>query len=128
MKNEAKVNEATDKAERDRITKLNEADSLIFQTEKQMKEYGDKVPADKKGPIESALTVLKEAHKAQDIPAIEGAMAKLNEAWTAASQDIYNAMNQSGAAQQGPDGEPQGNGQANASNETVTDAEFEEVK
>ena len=67
MKNEAKANEATDKAEREKVEKVNQADSLIFQTEKQLKEYGDKIPADKKGPIESALNKLKEAHKTQDI-------------------------------------------------------------
>ena len=126
MKNEAKANESIDKAERDRITKLNEADSLIFQTEKQLKEYGDKVPADKKGPIESALAALKDAHKSQDITAIETAMAKLNEAWTAASQDIYNAMNQNGGAQPGPDAQP--NPEQGQKEEAVTDAEFEEVK
>ena len=126
MKNEAKANEAADKAERDRITKINEADSLIFQTEKQMKEYGDKIPADKKAPIESALASLKEAHKSQDLAAIESAMAKMNEAWTAASQDIYNAMNSQGGGTQ----QPGANGAQAGSNtgETVTDAEFEEVK
>ncbi|MES2647792.1 MAG: molecular chaperone DnaK [Bacteroidota bacterium] len=133
MRNEAKVNEAADKAERDRITKLNEADSLIFQTEKQLKDYGDKVPADKKGPIETALTGLKEAHKLQDVVAIDAAMAKLNEAWTAASQDIYNAMNQPGADGQGAGQQPgdnanAGGGQNAGTGETVTDAEFEEVK
>jgi len=131
MRNEAKVNEASDKAERDRITKLNEADSLIFQTEKQLKDYGDKVPADKKGPIETALAGLKEAHKTQDVAAIDAAMAKLNEAWTAASQDIYNAMNQNGgdANAQQPGATPNaGAGQSAGTGETVTDAEFEEVK
>jgi molecular chaperone DnaK len=126
MKNEAKANEETDKAERERIEKINQADSLIFQTEKQLKEYGDKVPADKKAPIEAALTELKEAHKSQDIARIDAAMAKMNEAWTAASQEIYNAMNQQGGAQPGADaGAQQSGGQ---SGETVTDAEFEEVK
>jgi molecular chaperone DnaK len=132
MKNEAKANEEADKAEREKIEKINGADSLIFSTEKQLKEYGDKVPADKKAPIEAALTELKEAHKVQDIARIDAAMAKLNEAWTAASQDIYNAMNQQGGAQPGanPGAQAGGNG-ANgnaASGETVTDAEFEEVK
>ncbi len=127
MKNEAKANEAADKAERDRIEKINSADSLIFQTEKQLKDYGDKVPADKKAPIESALAELKDAHKSQDVARIDAAMTKLNEAWTAASQDLYNAMNQNGGAQPGPDagaGAQQGAG----TGETVTDAEFEEVK
>ncbi|CAN5428253.1 molecular chaperone DnaK [soil metagenome] len=129
MRNEAKVNEASDKAERDRITKLNEADSLIFQTEKQLKDYGDKVPADKKGPIETALAGLKEAHKTQDIAAIDAAMTKLNEAWTAASSEIYNAMNQNGdGAGQQPGGNPNAGSENSGTGETVTDAEFEEVK
>jgi len=132
MKNEAKANEDTDKAERERIEKINQADSLIFQTEKQMKEYGDKVPADKKAPIESALEELKEAHKSQDITRIDAAMAKLNEAWTAASSEMYNAMNQQeGGAQPGAEAGAQqqpGEGAGQQSGETVTDAEFEEVK
>ena len=130
MKNEAKANEETDKAERERVEKINGADSLIFQTEKQLKEYGDKVPAEKKEIIETALTELKDAHKSQDLARIEVAMTKLNEAWTAASQDMYNAMNQDGGAQQpGPDsGANAGAQQGAGSGETVTDAEFEEVK
>ena len=128
MKNEAKANEETDRAERERITKLNEADSLIFQTEKQLKDYGDKVPQDKKAPIETALTALKEAHKLQDIAAIDAATAKLNEAWTAASQEIYNAMNQNGEGQPGAQASGDAPGSQNSNNETVTDAEFEEVK
>ena len=130
MKNEAKANEATDKAEREKIEKINGADSLIFQTEKQMKDYGDKIPADKKAPIESALADLKEAHKSQDIARIDAATAKLNEAWTAASQDMYNAMNQNGGEQPGA-GQNAGTGAQGAGSgtgETVTDAEFEEVK
>jgi molecular chaperone DnaK len=130
MKNEAKANEETDKAERERIDKINQADSLIFQTEKQLKEYGDKVPADKKAPIDSALEELKEAHKSQDITRIDAAMAKLNEAWTAASAELYSAMNQQGGAQPGAEAgaqQPDG-GAGQQSGETVTDAEFEEVK
>lgn len=128
MKNEAKVNEAADKAEREKIEKINGADSLIFSTEKQLKEYGDKVPADKKAPIETALAELKEAHKAQDFARIDAATAKLNEAWTAASQDIYNAMNQQGGAQPGANPGAQQQGGNAGTGETVTDAEFEEVK
>ncbi len=130
MKNEAKANESTDKVERERIEKINQADSLIFQTEKQLKEYGDKVPEDKKAPIEAALTELKEAHKTQDLTQIEAAMTKLNEAWTAASQDMYNAMNQNGEGQQpGTEGAADNaGGQQGNTGETVTDAEFEEVK
>jgi len=130
MRNEAKANEATDKAERERIEKINGADSLIFTTEKQLKDYGDKIPADKKAPIESALTELKEAHKSQDITSIDGAMAKLNEAWTAASQEMYNAMNQDGGAQPGAGTNPGASAdeQGAGTGETVTDVEFEEVK
>ena len=102
MKDEAKANEATDKAEREKVDKLNAADSLVFQTEKQLKEYGDKIPADKKTTIETAVGKLKEAHKVQDIPAIDTAMAELNAAWTAASQDMYNST------QPGADGQPAG--------------------
>lgn len=120
MKAEAKANEATDKAEKERVETLNTADGLIFQTEKQLKEFGDKVPADKKAPIEAALTKLKEAHKQQDLAAVEAGTKELNEAWMAASQDMYNATNQAGAAQPGQGGGTPG--------ENVTDAEFEEVK
>ncbi|MCA0381788.1 MAG: molecular chaperone DnaK [Bacteroidetes bacterium] len=126
MKNEAKANEESDKAERERIEKINQADSLIFQTEKQLKEYGDKVPADKKAPIEAALAELKEAHKSQDLARIEAGTAKLNEAWTAASQEIYNAMNQQGGAEQ--PGADAGAQQGSAKSDTVEDAQFEEVK
>src|SRR6187455_1258425 len=107
MKNDAKMNEASDKAEKERIEKLNTADSLVFQTEKQLKEYGDKIPADKKGAIETAVNKLKEAHKAQDLAAIELASTELNNAWTAASQDIYNAQQQGAGAQSaGASGQP----------------------
>jgi molecular chaperone DnaK len=133
MKNEARANEATDKAEREKVEKLNSADSLVFSTEKQLKEYGDKIPADKKAVIEAAANKLKEAHKAQDISAIDAAMAELNTAWTAASQDIYNAGGQQGGAQpnEGDGGGPQQNGNANANagaGDNVTDVPYEEVK
>src|SRR4030095_2919843 len=126
MKNDAKMNEASDKAEKEKIEKLNMADSLVFQTEKQLKEYGEKIPADKKTAIETAVNKLKEAHKAQDIAAIDASMTELNNAWTAASQDIYNAQQQqAGGAQQpgadaGAGGQQQqpggGNGNGNAEN------------
>jgi molecular chaperone DnaK len=126
MKAEAKANEATDKAERERVDKLNAADGLIFQTEKQLKEFGDKVPADKKGAIETALSNLKEAHKSQNLDAVDAGTKALNDAWMAASSEMYNATNQTGApgAQQGEGGSAKGE----ASGENVTDAEFEEVK
>ena len=135
MKNDAKMNEASDKAEKERIEKLNTADSLVFQTEKQLKEYGDKIPADKKTAIEAAVTKLKEAHKAQDLAAIELASTELNNAWTAASQDIYNAQQQGAGAQSaGASGQPgadAGAGQQQSGNgnaENVQDVPFEEVK
>ncbi len=125
MKAEAKANEASDKIEKERVEKLNEADSLIFQTEKQLKEFGDKIPADKKAPIESALETLKVAHQAQDITQVNAALEAMNAAWTAASEDIYKAQQEGGAAA-GPDAGAQSGAQA--SNDTVEDAQFEEVK
>jgi molecular chaperone DnaK len=131
MKNEAKANEAADKAEREKVDKMNQADSLIFQTEKQLKEFGDKVSADKKAPIESALQKLKEAHKNQNIADVDSATAELNTAWTAASEEMYKATQ--GEAQ-GGNGQPnagpgqQENAESSAGGENVTDAEFEEVK
>ena len=127
MKAEAKANEASDKEARERVEKINAADSLIFQTEKQFKEFGDKVPADKKAPIESALEKLKEAHKNQDIPAIDKAMEELNTAWTAASEELYKAQAAAGGGQPQDGGHHEG-GHQGAGEETVTDAEFEEVK
>ena len=92
MKEEAQANAEADKKEKERIDKLNQADSMIFQTEKQLKDLGDKLPADKKAPIETALNKLKEAHKAQDIAGIDAAMAELNSVFQAASQEMYNAQ------------------------------------
>ena len=129
MKAEAKANEESDKAAKDKIEKINQADSLIFQTEKQIKEYGDKIPADKKAPIEAALQKLKDAHKSQDIPQIDAAMAEMNTAWTAASEELYKASQQGDAA--GAQQQPGGDGQPHtesATGDNVTDAEFEEVK
>ena len=134
MKNEAKENEVSDKEAKEKIEKINQADSLIFQTEKQIKEYGDKIPADKKEPIESALTKLKEAHKSQDITAIDSAVAEMNTAWTAASEEMYKATQGAGAEGGAPNGDGQqqqgGNGEQAQQQgaENVTDAEFEEVK
>jgi len=129
MKAEAKANEASDKLARERVEKLNQADSLIFQTEKQFKEFGDKIPADKKGAIETALEKLKEAHKNQDLAAVDTAMAEMNTAWTAASEDIYKAQAAAGNAGADASGAgPAGTDNAQKGSETVTDAEFEEVK
>jgi molecular chaperone DnaK len=127
MKNEAKANETSDKAEREKVDKINQADSLIFQTEKQLKEYGEKIPAEKKAPIEAALEKLKEAHKTQDVTQIDAASAEMNAAWATASEDMYKDTQAGGeqpAGEQTAGAQPQG---ADAS-ENVTDAEFEEVK
>ena len=129
MKAEAKANEASDKIEKERVEKLNEADSLIFQTEKQLKEFGDKIPADKKAPIETALETLKVAHQAQDITQVEAALAAMNTAWTAASEDIYKAQAAgAGGPEAGAPGADGGQANGGASNDTVEDAQFEEVK
>ncbi len=125
MKNEAKANEESDKKLRDEVEKLNQADALIFQTEKQLKEYGDKIPADKKGAIETAAAQLKTAHETRDIAGIEAGMQQLEAAWTAASEDMYKATQDGGNA--GAPNEAAGN--ANAGNDGgFTDAEYEEVK
>ena len=130
MKEEAQANAEADKKEKERIDKLNQADSMIFQTEKQLKDLGDKLPADKKTPIETALNKLKEAHKAQDIAGIDAAMAELNSVFQAASQEMYNAQNAQGGAQPGPDFGQQAGGNAgnNKQDSGVTDVDFEEVK
>ena len=134
MRDEAKANEAKDKEERERVDKVNAADSMIFSTEKQLKEYGDKIPADKKSAIEAALGKLKDAHKAQDIAGIDAATAELNSAWQAASQDIYSAQQNAGSAQANPGaGAGAASGSANAGagqngTDNVTDVDFEEVK
>jgi molecular chaperone DnaK len=126
MKKEAKDNEEADKQAREKIDKLNTADSLIFQSEKQLKEFGDKLPADKKEPIEKALEALKEAHKSQDLDAIDKATAELNTVWQAASEELYKA------GQQPQDGEPTAEGeqpqQDPKDDQEVTDVDFEEVK
>ena len=129
MKEEAAANAAADAKEKERIDKINQADSMIFQVEKSLKDLGDKIPADKKSQIESALTKLKEAHKNQDIDAIDATMKELETAFHAASQDIYNAQQQAGAQQQGPQpGANQGAQQGGNNNgDNVTDVPFEEV-
>jgi molecular chaperone DnaK len=108
---------------------MNQADSLIFQTEKQLKEYGEKIPADKKAPIEEALTELKKAHEAQDIAGIDAAMEKLNTVFQAASQDIYAAQQADGGAPDGSEGEPGAGAEASKeSGAEAEDVEFEEVE
>jgi molecular chaperone DnaK len=129
MKDEAAANAETDKRAKEEIDKLNGADALIFSTEKQLKEYGDKIPADKKGPIEKALLDLKEAHKNKNLAGIDKYMAELNAAWQVASQEMYQAAQQ----QEGPQpGSQQGggdnSGNSSSKSDEVTDVDFEEVK
>ncbi|MEY2830395.1 MAG: molecular chaperone DnaK [Bacteroidota bacterium] len=126
MKAEAKANEEADRKEKERVEKLNEADSNIFQTEKQLKEYGEKLSADKKAAIEAALEGLKTAHTAQDIAAIETNLKTLNDAWMAASEELYKAMNDQQAAGAQPNAE--GNPSAENKSDNVEDVAFEEVK
>jgi molecular chaperone DnaK len=114
------------------VDKINSADSMIFTTEKQLKEFGDKIPSDKKSSIESALAKLKEAHKSQDLDSIDRALAELNTVWQSASEEMYKnaqaSSGQPGPGPQGGQGEP-GPGAGNKSgNDEVTDVDFEEVK
>ena len=125
MRNEAKANEASDKAEKDKVEKLNQADSLIFQTERQLKEYGDKLSEGNKTALASALEALKTAHSSQDVAAIDAAMETLNTAWQAASGEMYNASNAGG---QGAPGAEPNSGDTSNEQEPVTDVNFEEVK
>jgi molecular chaperone DnaK len=129
MRAEAAQHADEDKKARERVDKLNTADSMVFQTEKQLKEYGDKIPADKKAAIESALNQLRDAHKSEDLDGIDRAMESLNSAWQAASQDMYQA---SAGGPEGPAGDGQGatggSASGSKSSEDVTDVEFEEVK
>ena len=128
MKAEAEANAEADKKEKERIDKINQADSMIFQTEKQLKDLGDKFPADKKAAIETALNKLKEAHKAQDIAAIDSAMAELNNALQSAAQDLYNAQGQQQAGASNAGNAQAGGNASNKGDGGVTDVDFEEVK
>ncbi|MBM6758569.1 molecular chaperone DnaK [Bacteroides mediterraneensis] len=130
MKAEAEANAEADKKEKERIDKLNQADSLIFTTENQLKDLGDKIPADKKAPIEAALQKLKDAHKAQDLAGIDAASAELQTAFQAASAEMYAQTGAQGGAQAGPNAGQANNGQSSNSknNDNVQDADFEEVK
>ena len=129
MKAEAEANAEADKKERERVDKLNQADSMIFQTENQLKELGDKIPADKKAPIEAALNKLKEAHKSQDLAAVEAATVELNNAWQAASAQMYQQGAQPGAEQPGAQAGPQpGANSSDNKKDDIQDADFEEVK
>ena len=130
MKDEAAANAESDAKEKEKIDKLNHADTLIFQTEKQLSEIGDKIPADKKGPIEASLAKLKEAYKAQDIPTLDEATNELNTAFQAASQEMYNAQNAPQEGQPQPNADFGGKQSSNEGNKQgdVTDVDFEEVK
>ena len=124
MKAEAEANADADQKKKDEVELINKADSTIFQTERQIKEYGDKLPADKKQPIEDALAELKKEFEAKNMENLEPAMEKLNNVFQAASQDMYNAANQEGGDPNGA--QPQGEEAADAQDE-VTDVDFEEV-
>lgn len=128
MKQEAEANAEADRKAKEEVDKVNQADSLIFQTEKQLTEFGDKLSADKKAPIEKGLADLKEAHKNRDIAGIDAAMATLNSAWQVASEEMYKATQENPNAGQANPGNA-GQSEANASADgNVTDVDFEEVK
>ena len=119
MKQEAEANADEDNKAKETAEKVNAADGMIFQTEKQLKEFGDKLSDDKKEPIQEALTELKSAHESKDLDAIDTAMEKINTAWTAASEEMYKASQEEGAAS---------SEQTDNTTDDVTDVEFEEVK
>jgi molecular chaperone DnaK len=127
MKQEAEANADSDKAAKEMVDKLNAADSMVFQTEKQLKEFGDKLPEDKKAPIESALEDLKKAHASKEISAIDSAMERINEAWKNASEELYKAQQEAGNADGAEGTNASGNAGADDAAD-VTDVEFEEVK
>ena len=129
MKADAEANADADKKAKETAEKINGADAMIFQTESQLKEFGDKLSADKKAPIESSLEELKKAHESKDLALIDAAMEKINEAWKAASEEIYKAQQESqatGGAQAGPDAGPSTDGEG--AQDDVQDVDFEEVK
>jgi molecular chaperone DnaK len=132
MREEAKVHEEEDRKIKERTDKMNAADSLIFQTEKQLKEFGDKLPADKKAPIEGALVKLKEAHKSQDLEAVDKATTELNAVWQSASEEMYKASQAQAGGQAGQGQEQAENTsksqKRNDKDDDVTDVDFEEVK
>ena len=126
MKREAEANAEADKKAKEKVDKLNEADAMIFQTEKQLKEFGDKIPADKKGAIETALSELKTAYEGKDISTIETALGKINTAWQQASEDIYKA--QQGGGSSTAQEQPNTGGAQDVNTDNVQDVDFEEVK
>ena len=123
MKDEAAANADADKEAKEKVEVLNQADSLVFQTEKQMADFGDKIPEDKKAPIEAAIKTLKEAHVAQDVEACKTGIEDLNQAFSAASEEMYKASQEAGGA--GP--EAGGAEASGGADEEVTDVDFEEV-
>ena len=125
MRDEAEANAESDQKAKEEVEKLNAADALIFSTEKQLKEYGEKISADKKAPIETGLKNLKEAHASKNFDAIDSAQTQLQEAWNAASEEMYKAT---GDAAPNGGGEPQQEGQPQDASDSVTDVDFEEVK
>jgi molecular chaperone DnaK len=128
MREEAKANAEADSKAKERVEKINTADSMIFTTEKQLKEFGDKLPADKKPAIEQALAKLKEAHKAQDIDSIDKALAELNSVWQVASEEMYKTAQNTSQPTEQPGPEQTGGKDSKSGNEEVTDVDFEEVK
>jgi molecular chaperone DnaK len=128
MREEAKANAEADNKAKEKVDKINTADSMIFTTEKQLKEFGDKLPADKKPAIEAALAKLKEAHKSQDVDAIDKALAELNSVWQVASEEMYKTAQNSDQAKAQPDAEQPSGNNSKPGNEEVTDVDFEEVK
>ncbi|UCE94145.1 MAG: molecular chaperone DnaK [Flavobacteriaceae bacterium] len=130
MKADAEANADADKKAKETAEKINGADAMIFQTESQLKEFGEKLSADKKAPIESSLEELKKAHESKDIAQIDAAMEKINEAWKAASEEIYKAQQeaQAGGAQAGPDAGAGAADGSDAGQDDVQDVDFEEVK
>ncbi len=126
MRQEAEANADADKLAKETAEKINAADGMIFQTEKQLKEFGDKLSDDKKGPIEAALVELKAAHESKDLAQIDAAMSTINEAWKVASEEMYKAEQEAGANTGADQGQPQAD--ANAEGDNVEDVDFEEVK
>jgi Molecular chaperone len=128
MREEAKANAEADNKAKEKVDKVNTADSMIFTTEKQLREFGDKLPADKKPAIETALAKLKEAHKSQDVDAIDKALAELNSVWQVASEEMYKTAQNSGQTTTQPGAEQPSGKDTKSGNEEVTDVDFEEVK
>jgi len=128
MRDEAKANAEADSKAKEKVEKINTADSMIFTTEKQLKEFGDKLPADKKSAIEDALLKLKDAHKSQDISSIDKALADLNAVWQSASEEMYKTAQNAGQSTSQPGPEQPGDGKTQSGSDEVTDVDFEEVK